>query len=88
MRTRSLSKQNALVGQAHVNGLPVTLSPLGGEHLLSSVCHLGRGNAAHALLAIALVSSCLSVELPFAVPRRLNLHVNHDVQLAKHFSCP
>ena len=46
---------NALVCWAHHNNLLVTLDPLDREHVLATVLHLGTDNAAHALLAEALV---------------------------------
>ena len=61
---------NAPICWAHRDGLPVTLGPLGGEHVLAGVRHLKTYHAAHAPLAEALVGPRLSIEPPFAVPQR------------------
>ena len=80
---RITQKTNALVCRAHRDGLPVTLNPFSQEHIIVAVSHPRRHNAAHALLAVALVGPRLSLEPPLPMPWRLSLGVDCDTQLGR-----
>jgi hypothetical protein len=49
------------------------------------MCRLWCQNAVHALLALALVGPHLTFKPPLAVPRRLDLHIDCDVQFSRQF---
>ncbi len=49
------------------------------------MCHLWCQDAAHTLLAVVLVGPRLTIEPPLAMPWRLDLCIDCDVQFSQQF---